>query len=371
MRHRAFKAVGMLLLLLAAPGAAQDWGPPRFGLQAGFTQVRYAGLHTRFYNAFDLPGLNFGPDEPWPAVLYVIAPIAPRLALEPSLTVSSNEEGVFWETTMQAGLRADYLLTRHVYAAGGIVLGRLGRAATPLRPGFTVGMQAAAGYRLPVASSLELRTEVLAQFWRAKTKAIPAYDTYSILVGVAAPLASRASPAGTAARSAPPATTWRLSLGTSAGVVDVHFQDRNAEQLAVMFPSWGSGGGPAVSSPSLYLTIPVTRQLALEPGLDVHRYHAPGYDALFSHLSTRLNYGFRGGWYAGAGLDLGVRKLHTGGPLLGLTGGTVDGGYRFHLTGAWEGRLEVSHTIMAQQRAARSPPLTATALVLGATVALD
>jgi len=66
-----------------------------------------------------------------------------------------------------------------------------------------------------------------------------------------------------------------------------------------------------------------------------------------------------------------IGKKSTGNPWLGITGLGVQGGYRFHLSGSWSGRLEVSHTMLARQRTAFEPPQSFTALSAGATVALQ
>jgi hypothetical protein len=110
--------------------------------------------------------------------------------------------------------------------------------------------------------------------------------------------------------------------------------------------------------------------LALEPGLEVHRTHFNGFTVATGALSTRVNVALGHGWYGGGGLEV-VTKKATGGPMVGLVGLSAQGGYGFRLTGAWSGRVELSHTIMAKQRVWHEPPLSVSALTVGATVALD
>ena len=189
-----------------------------------------------------------------------------------------------------------------------------------------------------------------------------------------APVAAQrraASPAPAASGDA-----WQLAIGTQAGLADVHPIRAGGDILIFGFPGWGSGytslfGAPISPLPPLYMTIPVSPKLAIEPTLDLHRTQRNGPTTVFaSNLGARLDYAFgHHGFYGAAGVNILARKI-TGSPTFAQAGISLAGGYRFHLSGAWSGRFELSHTIMSKQKTAGIPPLTVTALSFGAMVAL-
>lgn len=362
-RSRMAAGIG-LLLLSVAPLAAQDWGRAALGIQAGFTYIKYSG--TPFFTSqLDVPVVGFGGDHQ-PATLYLIAPLTSRLALEPSAVFSVTSSPFFSSSSIQVGLRADYLLTRWLYTAAGVVAARSGSGGTSTR---TVGLQAGIGARVQLTSGITGRAEAVAQFW-GKDAPVPAENIYSLVFGISAPVVSeRHSRTPRAADPGP--GFWHLSIGTSASFVDERPQNGVTDLLGLMMPGWGvASSGLFFTPPSAFVTIPVGGHFALEPGFDFHRTHFSGFTYALTELSTRLNYGFSGGWYAGAGLLL-VGKKSSGKPAGGVTGVGLEGGYQFHFTGAWGGRIELSHTIMAQQRALHDPPLTLTALTFGATAPLN
>ena len=177
--------------------------------------------------------------------------------------------------------------------------------------------------------------------------------------------------------SAAPASTseWQLAIGTSAGFVDIHPVGSTADITALMFPSWGSSlaalAFPVSTIPALYMTIPMGEKMAIEPNLDIHRAQTNGPNTSFaSDLGARVDYAFgRKGFYGAAGIHILALKS-TGTPTFAQMGVGVAGGYRFHLSGAWGGRFELSHTMMAKHRTAGIPPINTTALSFGAMVAL-
>lgn len=192
------------------------------------------------------------------------------------------------------------------------------------------------------------------------------------LLLVTAPLAAQRRAGNTA-----PASTseWPLAIGTSAGFADIHVVGSTNDITALMFPGWGSGltvlGLPVATVPALYMTIPLTQQIAIEPNLDIRRSQSNGPSTRFSSdLGARIDYAFgRHGWYGAAGIHVMALKF-TGAPTFAQMGVGLAGGYRFHLSGAWGARFEVSHTMMAKHRTAGLPPINITALAFGAMVAL-
>lgn len=169
---------------------------------------------------------------------------------------------------------------------------------------------------------------------------------------------------------------WQLAIGTQGGFADIHPVRAGADNVAFMFPGWGSGfagssGARIAPISPLYMIIPVGRKLAVEPTLNIDRTQRNGPVTRFaSDFGARLDYAFgHHGFYGAAGLSFLAIKV-TGSPTFAQTGVGLAGGYRFHLAGAWGGRVEFSHTIMAKQKTAGIPPVTTTALSFGAMVAL-
>jgi hypothetical protein len=180
----------------------------------------------------------------------------------------------------------------------------------------------------------------------------------------------RAGPAAPAAN----AYGWQLAIGTSAGFIDVHAVGSSNDITGLTFPGWGSGlvaaGAIVPTIPSLYMTIPMGDRIALEPSLDLHRVQRNGPSTVFgSQLGARVDYAFDHAFYGAAGVDFFALKA-TGRPMLALSGVGLAAGYRFHLAGAWGGRVEASHTIWAKDRTAGQGPLSVTALSFGAMVAV-
>lgn len=189
------------------------------------------------------------------------------------------------------------------------------------------------------------------------------------LLLAAAPLSAQRRAAAMPAASG---DAWQLAIGTSAGFVDVHTIGGGNDITALMFPSWGSSlvgfGLPVSTIPSLYMTIPMGGKLAIEPSLDITRTQRNGPVTTFgSTLGGRLDYAFNKGFYGAAGLDFLIVKA-TGLKTFAVPGLGVAGGYRFHLGGAWGGRVEISHTMMAKHKTVNLRPFNVSALSVGATV---
>lgn len=193
------------------------------------------------------------------------------------------------------------------------------------------------------------------------------------LLLVSAPLAAQRR-AGNAA-SAASSNAWQLAIGTSAGFSDIHIVGSGTDITTMSFPGWGSGLAalaiPVSTMPALYAIIPLSGQMAIEPNLDIHRAQSNGPSTTFaSDLGARLDYAFgRKGFYGAAGVHFLALKF-TGSPTFAQVGVGLAGGYRFHLSGAWAGRFEISHTMMAKHRTAGLPPINTTSLSFGAMVAL-
>jgi hypothetical protein len=369
MRNRLANSIIAAALLSGAPLSAQAWGPASLGLQGGFTYIKYPG--TRFFDSeLHLPGFSLALDIPAPPSLYLIAPITERVALEPSFSLRASANLADWNTNFQVGLRGDYLVTHAFYLAAGAVLARgAGGSVFGSSSGYGLGALGALGIRVHLGGSIDGRAEAVAQFW-GRTGGTPAQNAYSLMVGFTSPL----SRSGTASRRTPTPSSrgpWDLRVGIAGGFVDDHFEDGLPNDIVeVTLPGSGTQGNAFVSPPAFFVTIPLGGRLALEPGLEVHRTHFNGFTVATGALSTRVNVALGHGWYGGGGLEV-VTKKATGTPMVGLAGVSVQGGYGFRLTGAWGGRVELSHTVMAGQRVWHEPPQSVTGLTVAVTVALD
>ena len=191
------------------------------------------------------------------------------------------------------------------------------------------------------------------------------------LLLAAAPLAAQRRGGAT-----PPSNpdAWQLAIGTEAGFVNVHAVGGTNDLNALMFPGWGSSlvslAAVFPTVPSLYMTIPIGDKAAIEPNLDISRAQSNGPTTRFAAgLGGRLDYAFGRGFYGAAGLKLLVIKA-TRVPTFGIPGASIAGGYRFHFSGAWSGRFEMSHDMMAKHRTIGQGPVNVTALTVGAMVSV-
>lgn len=176
-----------LLFLLAAIGLgavsveAQGW-QTQLGLQGGFVRVKPAGTgrHDQT-DAFLVPGFNLGPAFPAPNSLYMIVPVSPKVALEPSLAGAFLATGTS-ASVFQAGLRVDYAIASGLYGAGGALLGHISDV------GYEAGLQLAGGYRFHLTGPVQARLEANVQTWKGKARAINPINTYGLLFGISARL---------------------------------------------------------------------------------------------------------------------------------------------------------------------------------------
>ena len=176
-----------LFLLLAAIGLgavsveAQGW-QTQLGLQGGFVRVKPAGTgRNDRTDAFLAPGFNLGPAFPAPNSLYLIVPVSPKVALEPSFAGAFLATGTS-ASVFQAGLRVDYAIASGLYGAGGALLGHISDV------GYEAGLQFAGGYRFHLTGPVQARLEANVQTWKGKSHLINPIDTYGLLFGISARL---------------------------------------------------------------------------------------------------------------------------------------------------------------------------------------
>lgn len=360
-----------LLVGVTTPGRAQRSWQTELGVQGGFTRMVAAGTGGDPTDAFSLPGFNLGNVLPSTAGVYVIIPWSQKLAVETDIAASQfNLGGTV--TVLSIGLRGDYALTRRFYAAAG--------GALAYNNGFgnetQLGVQAALGYRHRLTNALNGRLEVRTTFYANAENAGPV-DAYGVLVGV-----STASTRGRPARSGTAASSrraWTPQLGLSGGYANVHLVGTGGVTV-LAFPGYGGALGNALGAsipflraltlpPTVFLIIPVGEKVAIEPAIDIHRFQESGQTDFSGNISARLDYAVHGGWYAALGGNLQYLKT-TGVNAATRTGLNVAWGYRFPLTGALGGRVEMNYTMFGRNTDLALDPTNTFGLMFGATMPL-
>jgi hypothetical protein len=348
--------------------AQRSW-QTEFGMQGGFTRLVAAGSASDPIDAFSIPGFNLGNALPSAAGLYVIVPWTNKLALETDFAASQFSSGVT-VTFLSAGLRGDYALTRHAYAAAGGSLVYNNGLANETQ----LGIQGALGYRFALARGLSGRLEARAAFF-GKAENADAADVYSVLLGV-----SKVTSRGRATRSASMPSSvhrWSTQIGIAGGYADVHLVGTGS-LTALSVPGYGGGlgnafGGAAAAlraitlPPTVFVIIPIGNRLAVEPAVDIHRFQSSGQTDFSGNLSARLDYAVHGGWYGALGGNLQYLKS-TGVDAATRTGVNVGWGYRFALPQDVGGRVEANYTMFSKNTTLTLPPTNIFGLMLGVTV---
>jgi hypothetical protein len=350
--RRTFVVLVLAASVSTSAQAQRAW-QTEFGIQGGFTRLVQAGSGGDPADVVSLPGFNLGPALAGPAGLYVIIPWNNKLAVETEAAASQITAGGA-ATLLALGVRGNYAFSDRFYAAAG---GALSYSNGLIANETQLGLHVAVGYRRPLTGPLNGRLEVRTMLW-GKTENIPPQNAYSVLIGV-----STATSSGRAARSAAPRTraarAWAPQLGVAGGYVNIH-QVGAGDITALALPSYGGGLGSllgtpeAVLPPTMFLIIPIGDKIALEPGLDIHRFQAttgPGITDFSGNLSGRLNYAVHGGWYGALGGNLHYIKS-SGTDAVTRTGLNLAWGYRFALTGPLGGRMEANYTMFGAKSSA-------------------
>lgn len=382
-------ALAALTALVAGPTAVSAQRPspqrswnPELGVQGGFSRFKASGTgRADQADFFDLPGFTLVPLVPasGATALYAIIPVQGKLALEPSFATSQLEGGSGNGLTLvTAGLRGDYAFTWKIYAATGATLGFVetaGQHETQL------GVEAAVGYRLHLAGRLNGRLEASWQSTK-RAKLLPPWNSYSVLFGISSRVTSAAADPSPAAQAKRPRSDWQPAIGLQGGYQRTHLVGGHGDITIMSFPSWGSGlttsplgGAVAPSAPTLYVILPLSTRLALEPGVDFHRTQFTGITVFSSNLAGRLDYTVSGGWYAGAGVNLHFIKAtkgtfaDTSKTAVSVPGVNLGWGYRCHLSGELAGRVEINYT-MFKQNSDLSQATNTVGLMVGAAMPL-
>lgn len=359
----------MLALVAGVTTTAQGqraW-QTEFGIQGGFTRVVIAGSGGSAIDAFNVPGFNLGPVLPSAGGLYVVIPWTNKIAVETDVAASQITSGGS-ATLFSLGLRGNYALSGPFYAAAG---GAVSYANGLIVNETQLAIQLALGYRRHLTGPINGRIELRTAFW-GKAENAPPQDTYAVLLGV-----STATSASRSARSVPASRggrVWTSQVGVAGGYANIHAVGAG-DITAVALPSYGGGlgillgAGEAVLPPTMFAIIPIGGKLAIEPGVDIHRFQANGITDFSGNLSARLDYAVHGGWYGAAGANLHYLKS-SGVAAVTRTGFNLAWGYRFGLTGPLGGRMEANYTMFGAKSSVAIAPVNTLGLMFGVLMPL-
>jgi hypothetical protein len=320
---------------------AQRAWQPEIGIQAGYTKNKPAGTGLDDAQSFImLPGVSTAAPVLTYGALYAIIPWSNKVAVEPTFGFSQFQVAGS-ATAARIGARINYALTPKIYGAAGGILNYFESGGAS---GTQLGVQLGFGYRLRLAQGLNGRIE--AQWVSAKNSdnVTPAFNAYSVLVGVSSPLSGRASAPARGARAAS-TSVWTRAIGVTGGYTRVHLVG-GTDAVFLSAPGvGGSLGGLEIYAPGppvLFAIFPIGRKIALEPGLDIASIDQGTGSVMGVALGVRLNYAVTHGWYGALGGHLAHINPSTGNSA-SVFGGTLAWGNRFNLTSNLGGRVELNY----------------------------
>jgi len=362
---RQLLTIAALAVLGGSTAAAQNSWTAELGLQGGLARVKPAGSGANdAMTLLDLPGGSFVYSTLGSAALYAIIPWHHKLAVETQLSGSQAHAGNGASFAVaRLGLRADYALAPHFYAAAGGGINYLQGFGTDH---MQLGVQLAVGYRRRLTSSINARLE--ANFTATEKKALGALDIYAVQLGVSSAL--RASHAAETPRARN--GSWQPVFGIAGGYASMHVVGATGTMGGMFLP--GAGGdlflmAPVATAPTMFAILPLAGGFALEPALDYRS--APLGSTRFKvlNVAARLDYAVTGNWYTAAGghvLDFNAGPDYSG----TVPGVDIAWGYRFHLAGAFDGRLETTYSLNAKSAKLAIPPINTLSLTFGAMMPL-
>ncbi|MBI1966524.1 MAG: hypothetical protein HYS40_00895 [Gemmatimonadetes bacterium] len=339
---RPLLALFILGALAVCELSAQHLWTPEIGVRGGYARFKLTGTSAADHtDLVDLPGFGSGYGS-----LFVVIPVGRRIAIEPSVAlsqVSAGEPTLFFvsNTNVALGLRGDYALTPHVYAAFG---GRLIYSESGGQHDMQFGAQAAIGYRTPLSARISARLEAeMSTMARGSRDNLQPSNLYALLVGLSARSGSAAG------RRVVAAGRWAPVLGVAAGYSRAHLSGAGLTIDFTLLAAPGSVAAAGVSAPpTLFAIVPLTERLAFEPGFDIHRTQSLGTTNFSGMILTRLDYAVGPHWYAAAGPAMHIIK-NTGSSAFGVAGFGVAWGSRFHLAGDLGGRVELNYTMFKER----------------------
>lgn len=366
---RKLLAIAALAALGVSTAAAQSSWTRELGIEGGYAKVKPAGTGANdAINLFDIPGGSFALySSLGGGSVFAILPWRNKLAIEMQLTGTQLNLGGTPVTTARLGLRGDYALTPQIYAAVGGVLHYIDGLGT--NETMQLGVQAGLGYRRRLTNTMNGRLE--GNFTATNKKLLGALDVYSIRLGISSSLGGGKMAA--ASRSANN-RSWQPAIGFNAGYQNMHLVGTGTDAGGLSFPGLGGSLGdlglPFAPTPTMFVIIPVGQKLALEPGVDFHSYSPPGGPSVkVFNLAARFDYAMSGNWYGAAGGHM-VQFSPSGGGGGSTNGADVAWGYRFHLGGAFGGRLEANYSLTAKSSKLGTPAVNTLSVLFGAMMPL-
>jgi hypothetical protein len=362
---RKLFAIAALAALSVSTAVAQSSWTTELGIQGGYAKVKPAGTKANdALTLFDVPGGSFIYSTLAGGALYAIVPWHNKLAAEIQLGASQVNAGTAALTIGRIGLRADYALSPQFYgAAGGVAHYVQGAGSKHLQ----LGAQVALGYRRRLTNTLNGRVE--ANVTALNKNVLGPFDIYSLQLGLSSSLGAKtAAPASRRATN----RAWEPAIGISGGYASAHLVGRSTSVTGIFLP--GAGGDlflaePLATAPTMFVIIPMGQKLALEPGLDFHSAAQNTTTIKVINVAARLDYAVGNNWYAAAGGHLLDRSPSTGASGT-ATGADVAWGYRFHLAGAFGGRLEANYSLTGKSSKIPAPAVNTLSVTFGALMPL-
>ena len=364
--QRTLALVAVLAGFVSAASAQQSWRT-EFGIQGGFARGVLAGAGAGPTDAITLPGFSLGNTA---SGVYAIIPWTNKFAVETDIAASQFSLGGAVVSLIGVGLRGDYAVTNHVYVAGGGTLAYNDGLTNETQ----LGVQGGLGYRFRLSRALNARVEGRTAFMGKADNAAP-LNVYSFLLGV-----STATSGGEAARISSPRPSnraWRPQIGVAGGYAGAHLIGVGSV-TSISMPGYGGALGNALGRllpvvravtlpPTIFAIIPVGDKVAIEPGLDIQRFHESGQTDFTGNLSVRLDYAVHGGWYGALGGNLHYLKS-SGVNAATRTGMNLGWGYRFPLVLGVSGRVEANYTMFKENTDLALPPTNVFGLMFGAAM---
>src|SRR6267142_1944497 len=182
--QRTLAVLALMTGLVTTAQAQQQWHS-EFGISSGYSRIKPAGTGASDHvDVFGIPSFSLAGVIPGGASLFGIVPVKNKLAIELSAGALQGNvilPGLVGDATFfNVDARADYALTRKVYAAAGAALNFVENGGVHETQ---VGVEAAVGYRFGFILGLRGRVEANAVFLH-KTDLVDPRDVYALEFGV-------------------------------------------------------------------------------------------------------------------------------------------------------------------------------------------
>jgi hypothetical protein len=368
--QRASAILAVLAVVATSAQAQRRSWQAEFGIQGGVLKAKPAGTGADDASTFlQLPGGTLFNGIVGTPPLFAIIPWKDKIAIEPQLgLLNLSTTNVGDATLLSTVLRLDYAVTPKFYVALGAAHRWL--SANGSHDG-QLGLVTAAGYRLPVTNRVHGRVEANVTFRKRDDSSSPV-NTYSLLAGLSANLKGAGARATAQPRRATSHSVWQSAIGIQGGYLNQHTVGGGQDVSGLFVPGHGNdlrqSGSSIGGPPVIFAILPLSRKIAIEPGLDVHAVKQTGSNGFAATATGRLNYAVSGGWYAAAGASF--TNINVGGTSGTLTGAQAAWGYRFPLTGDLGGRVELLFDMQGKNTDLGIGPVNSFGVMFGTTLPL-